>query len=188
MTRSMLKLVLLVSVAISVAIIAACQPIQPDLVSTAARTAMQAETEAQNLAVVERFYTEFAAGNAAVISEVHPMTLTMHYAGSAEDVPTALLEEDLAAIKAANPDLHAEVHSMIAAGEYVFTELTWSGTHTGDFFGIAATGNPVVHNGIVVRRLQEGKIVESWEIWDDLTFLAELGLAPSWDEATAPQP
>jgi steroid delta-isomerase-like uncharacterized protein len=144
-----------------------------------------AEVEAANMAVVQRFYDEFAAGNASVITEVHPETVTMHYAGGAEDVPAALLEEDLAAIKAANPDLHAVVHDMWAAGNYVFTELTWMGTHTGDLFGIPATNNPIVHNGIVVRRLEDGKIAESWEMWDDLTLLSELGLSPSWDEATA---
>lgn len=138
-----------------------------------------------NMAVVQSFYDEFAAGNAEVILDVHPMTLTMHYAGEVEDVPTELLYEDLAAIKEANPDLHAEVHDMFAAGDYVFTELTWSGTHTGDFFGIPATDNPILHNGIVVRRLEDGLIVESWEMWDDLAFLNSLGLVGSWDEIVA---
>lgn len=112
----------------------------------------------------------------------------MHYASETEDVPTELLYEDLAALKKeANPDLHAEIHSMFAAGDYVFTELTWAGTHTGDFFGIPATDNPILHNGIVVRRLEDGLIVESWEMWDDLAFLNSLGLVGSWDEIIAEQ-
>lgn len=143
------------------------------------------QKEADNLAVVQRFYDEFSAGNAEVILDVHPETLTMHYAGSAEEVPTQALYEDLAAIKAGIPDLHAEIHSMAAAGDYVFTELTWAGTHTGNLFGIPATGNPIVHNGMLVRRLAGGKIVESWEIWDDLTLLSGLGLTGSWDEIVA---
>lgn len=151
-----------------------------------AMTAMN-QKEAANIAVVQRFYDEFAADHPEVILEVHPETLKMHYAGTVEDVPTQVLYEDLAAIKAGIPDLHAEIHSMAAAGDYVFTELTWAGTHTGDLFGIPATGKPIVHNGILVRRLADGKIVESWEIWDDLTLLNGLGLVPSWDELTAGQ-
>lgn len=143
------------------------------------------QQEAANMAVVQRFYDEFSAGKPEVILDVHTEMLTMHYAGDAEDVTTQVLYEDLAAIKAANPDLHAEIHSMIAAGDYVFTELTWAGTQTGDLFGIAATGKPIIHNGILLRRLDAGKIVESWEIWDDLTFLNSLGLVPSWDEIVA---
>jgi steroid delta-isomerase-like uncharacterized protein len=173
-------------VGLAVLVLAACMPITaeggaggPTMASGAGAMAAQEE---QSMAIVQRFYDEFAAGNAAVISDVHPETITMHYAGMAEDVPTAALEADLAAIKAANPDLHAEIHDMFAAGDYVFTELTWSGTHTGDLFGIPATNNPIVHNGIVVRRLEDGKIVESWEMWDDLTLMAEFGLTPSWDE------
>lgn len=140
------------------------------------------QQEAENMALVQRFYDEFSAGRPEVILELHPETFTMHYAGSTEDVSAQTLYEDLAAIKAGNPDLHAEIHSMFAAGDYVFTELTWAGTHTGDLFGIPATGKPILHNGILVRRLADGKIVESWEIWDDLTLMNGLGFVPSWDE------
>lgn len=159
----------------------------PAIEMAAADAALAAlhQKEADNLAVVQRFYDEFSSGNPEVILDVHSETLTMHYAGSTEDVPTQALYEDLAAIKAGIPDLHAELHSMAAAGDYVFTELTWAGTHTGDLFGIPATGNPIMHNGILVRRLADGKIVESWEIWDDLTLLNGLGLVPSWDEIVA---
>jgi hypothetical protein len=59
-------------------------------------------TEA-NMAVVQSFYDEFAAGNADVILAVHPMTVTMHYAGETEDVPTELLYEDLAAHQRSQP-------------------------------------------------------------------------------------
>lgn len=147
--------------------------------------AAQRQQEAANLAIVRRFYEEYTAGNAAVILELHPETITMHYAGNSDEVPAQLLYEDLAALKAANPDIQAKIHNMTAAGDFVFTELTWHGTHNGEFFGIPATGNPVIHNGIVVRRLQDGLIVESWEIWDDLAFLHSLGLSPSWDELVA---
>jgi hypothetical protein len=93
--------------------------------------------------------------------------------------------EDLAAIRNANPDLHAEIQDMYASGDLVITQLTWRATHTGDFFGIPATGNPVVHNGVVVRRLENGKVVESWETFDDFEFLHSMGILPSWDEVVA---
>jgi steroid delta-isomerase-like uncharacterized protein len=142
----------------------------------------------QNMAIVRRFYEEFGAGNADVILELHPEILIMHYGGSVDEVPTQVLRDDLAAIKAANPDLHAEIHDMWAAGDYVFTELTWTATHTGDYFGIPATGQTVMHNGIVARRLAGGLIVESWEMWDDLVFLQSLGYLASWDELVANPP
>jgi steroid delta-isomerase-like uncharacterized protein len=142
------------------------------------------ETEA-NIAVVRRFYDEFNRGNVDVILEVHPASLLMHYAGTAEEVPAQVLRDDLAAVKAANPDLHAEIHSLFGHGDVVVAELTWTTTHTGDYFGIPATGQTTTHPGIVVRRLENGKIVESWEMWDDLAFLNSIGYLPTWDEIIA---
>jgi predicted ester cyclase len=38
------------------------------------------------------------------------------------------------------PDLHAEVHDVIAEGELVAARVTYTGTHQGEFVGIPATG------------------------------------------------
>ena len=177
--------------------IAACQPVRP-LAAQPAAAQMAAQSaasgmertaiEAQNLAVVERLYDEFNSGNPAVLADVHAATIRMHYAGEAEDVPAAELTADLTALKTANPDLQAVIHSNIAAGDYVFTELTWTTTHTGDYFGIPATGKTSLHPGIVVRRFQDGKIAESWEMFDDLAFLNSLGYLPDWDTIIAQGP
>jgi steroid delta-isomerase-like uncharacterized protein len=158
----------------------ACQPVRPLPPGTAA-TAAPASQEEQNAALVQRCYDEFSAGNVDVILQVHPETIRMHYAGEFEDVPAQVLRDDLAAIKAANPDLQAIVHTNIAAGDYVFTELTWTTTHTGDYFGVPASGKTTAHPGIVVRRLENGKVVESWEMFDDLSFMQSIGYVPDWD-------
>lgn len=143
---------------------------------------------AANVAVVQRFYDELGAGNIDVIRETHAETITMHYAGEAETVSTQALRDELAALKEANPDLHAEIHNIFGAGDIVVTELTWIGTHTGDYFGIPATGRTAMYSGIVVRRLADGKIVESWEMFDDLAFLHSLGYSGDWDALVAQPP
>jgi predicted ester cyclase len=38
------------------------------------------------------------------------------------------------------PDLHAEVHDVIAEGELVAARVTYTGTHQGEFVGIPPTG------------------------------------------------
>jgi|GEM_PF-2284776 len=162
-------------------LLSACQPIQ-------ANTPQLISVTDQKIAIVQRFYDEFSAGNADVILEVHPTTIKMHYAGEAEDVPAQLLRDDLAAIKAANPDLRAEILTIFAAGDIVVTELSWTTTHTGDYFGVPATGKTTLHNGIVVRRLANGKIVESWEMFDDLSFMQSIGYLPDWDTIIAQGP
>jgi predicted ester cyclase len=151
-------------------------------------TAGFAQTVESNIAVVKRFYEEFSAGNPEVILEVHPEMLTMHYADSVDQVATQVLYEDLKALKEVNPDLTATVHDIFGAGDLVVANITWTTTHTGDYFGIAATGKTSVHNGLVVRKLDNGKIVESWEMFDDLAFLTSIGYLGSWDEITAHPP
>lgn len=144
--------------------------------------------ENTNVAIVQRFYDDYAAGNADIILSTHAETVTIHYAGAADRVPAQVLRDDLAALKAANPDLYAEIHTIFAQGDLVVTELTWTTTHIGDYFGIPATGKTSSHPGIVVRRLADGKIVESWEMFDDLAFLHSLGYLHTWDEIVAQGP
>jgi steroid delta-isomerase-like uncharacterized protein len=169
-----------------VLILGACAP-QPQAASSDPAAEIAA-MEAKNLAIVKSFYDEFSAGNVEIILELHPDTLRMHYAGEAEDVETKLFYEDMAALKKGHPDLRAEVKEMIASGDLVFTELTWTTTHTGDYFGIPATGKTSIHNGIVVRRMENGLIVESWEMWDDLVWLQSIGYLPDWDTLIANGP
>ncbi len=53
------------------------------------------------------------------------------------------------------------------------------GTHKGEWQGVAATGKPVELTGVTTLRLAGGKVVETWAHWDLLTFLQQVGKAPS---------
>ena len=50
------------------------------------------------------------------------------------------------------------------------------GTHKGDLMGIGATGKEVKINGIVLSRFEKGKIVEEWEVLDQLGMFQQLGV------------
>jgi hypothetical protein len=50
-------------------------------------------------------------------------------------------------VQQAFPDLHAEVHDVIAEGELVAARVTYTGTHQGEFVGIPATGKKTTING-----------------------------------------
>ncbi|MFF6985019.1 ester cyclase [Streptomyces sp. NPDC010273] len=74
-------------------------------------------------------------------------------------------------------DFTFAVEDQISEGDRVCTRWTWSGTHTGDFLGIAATGKKVVMTGTTVFRCdQDGKIVEGWWQYDRLGLMAQLGV------------
>jgi steroid delta-isomerase-like uncharacterized protein len=76
------------------------------------------------------------------------------------------------------PDIHYTINDMVAEGERIATRWTLRGTHLGEFFGIAATGNSVSVEGIHILRFVEGQIVECWEVWDQLSMLRQLGTVP----------
>lgn len=151
-------------------------------------TQAQSDDSAANVAIVQRLYEEISAGHVEVILESYAATVTLHYAGATEVVAAQALHDELAVRKAANPDLHAELHNLFGVGDLVVAELTWTTTHTGDYFGLPATGRTTLYNGLVVRRLENGKIVEAWEMFDDLAFLHSLGYTGSWDEITVQPP
>jgi len=69
-----------------------------------------------------------------------------------------------AAILEASQDRHAVVEQQVAEGDLVVTSFTSSGHHTGVFRGVEPTGKLWTVKGICISRIEEGRIVEDWEI------------------------
>jgi steroid delta-isomerase-like uncharacterized protein len=86
---------------------------------------------------------------------------------------------------AAYPDLHHAVEDQIAEGDTVVTRWTGTGTHQGDLLGMAPTQKPAKVMGIWIHRLAGGKIVESWNVWDTLGMLQQLGVIPALGQAAS---
>jgi steroid delta-isomerase-like uncharacterized protein len=74
------------------------------------------------------------------------------------------------------PDWHTEIDDLIAEGDKVVARITMTGTHTGDFWGIPATGKSVEFTGIYIVRIAGGKIVEHWGEEDGVSLLTQLGV------------
>jgi len=89
------------------------------------------------------------------------------------------LKEVIAQLRGAFPDIHWVVDEMLAEGAKVCTRFTWSGTHCGTFLGIPATNKRVTVKGVVIDRLEGGKMAESRILMDTLGMMQQLGvLAP----------
>jgi steroid delta-isomerase-like uncharacterized protein len=80
--------------------------------------------------------------------------------------------------RAAFPDLSVSVDLQIDEGTRVANRYTLRGTHRGRFLGLEPTGRPVEITGILVLRIENGLIAESWGYWDQATMLAQIGKAP----------
>jgi len=70
------------------------------------------------------------------------------------------------------------VEDLIAEGDKVAARLRVRGTHLGDLNGIAPTGRRVDFTGIVMSRVEGGRIAEDWANFDDLGMMRQLGVIP----------
>ncbi len=69
-----------------------------------------------------------------------------------------------ASILAASADRQAVIEQQVAEGNLVVTRFTSKGHHTGVFRGRAPSGRMWITEGICISRIEDGKIVEDWEI------------------------
>ncbi len=89
------------------------------------------------------------------------------------------LKDILRAMRAGFPDLVFSIHEQIAEGEKVVSRFEWTGTHQGEFFGVPATGKPVSVWGIVIDRLEAGRIKDTRIIMDTMGMMMQLGVIPA---------
>ena len=89
------------------------------------------------------------------------------------------LKDVLRAMRVGFPDLVFSVHEQIAEGEKVVSRFEWTGTHQGEFFGVPATGKPVRVWGIVIDRLEAGRIKDTRLIMDTMGLMMQLGVIPN---------
>jgi len=61
-------------------------------------------------------------------------------------------------------------------GDKLVKHWRFKGTHTGDFFGIPATGKTVSLDGTTLVRMSNEKIAEERDFYDNYDFLKQLGL------------
>lgn len=88
------------------------------------------------------------------------------------------LKTVLHGFRTAFPDIHWKIEEQIAEGDKVVTRFEWSGTHQGNFLGVPATGRVVKVWGIVIDRLESGKIKDTRILMDALGLMMQLGVFP----------
>lgn len=82
------------------------------------------------------------------------------------------------ALRSAFPDFTAKIHWQTADGDVVTTYKTYSGTHRGEFLGLAPTGEHVEFETVDAMRVRDGKITEHWGVANLYSVLQQLGALP----------
>ena len=82
-------------------------------------------------------------------------------------------------LRAAFPDLKVSVDRIIAEGDLVSRHWSAVGTNTAKVPGFPGEGKKVAVDGMSFFRFADGKIVEEWSTYDNLTIMKQLGQIPA---------
>ena len=141
-----------------------------------------------NKVLIRRVIEEgFNKRNLALLDKLYADCV--YHSPATGELKSEALRKFVASILAAFPDGRWTVDDQVAEGGKVVTRWSFTGTHQGDFMGLAPTGKHVTTSGMVIDRVIKGKIVEEREEWDTLGMMQQLGavrpMAKAQDKAVA---
>lgn len=80
----------------------------------------------------------------------------------------------IAGLREAFPDIQATADMVVAEGDLVMAVATFTGTHEGEFLGVAPTGKQVTWTHVDINRFENGQVVEAWHIGTPAVILDAL--------------
>jgi serine phosphatase RsbU (regulator of sigma subunit) len=148
----------------------------------------------KNKAIFRRYIEEvFNQGNLELADEIFDRYVSHQPDGSTLERGPEDVKRFNREFHSAFPDLRIIIDEQVAEGDKVVTRVTFRGTHQREFRGMAPTGKEVEVKGITIFRFSpEGKVVESWDSYDQLRMMRqsieqELRLARSIQQASLPK-
>jgi ketosteroid isomerase-like protein len=130
-------------------------------------------------AVVRRFYEELATGRKLELAEDLFTAEHVLHDPQVATGPGPQGVVDAIRIYQEGVEGRWDIEEIFSAGDRVVVRWTGSGTHVAEVNGIPPTGKPVRVDAISIHRMAEQRIAESWEVWDTLGFLQQLGVVPT---------
>ncbi|MFC2077879.1 ester cyclase [Candidatus Bipolaricaulota bacterium] len=130
----------------------------------------------ENLAIARGIPKAWNERNVALLDEVLSPDYVWHGASMTLDLDG--YKGYMSQVLAAFPDFRVSFVRTAAEADMVGASCTITGTHLVDFMGIPATGVQVTFTGMILHRLADGKVVESWELSDTYGMLVQLGVIP----------
>ncbi|MBC8234821.1 ester cyclase, partial [bacterium] len=139
-----------------------------------------ADTEA-NKELAHRFHMDlFQAGNLDAADEIIAEDFVVHFEGLPPELRHGIEGAKLYAIgiRTAFPDVQITHEDFIAEGDKVVIRWVSRSTHMGNLMGIPPTGERVTATGIDIFRIENGKIAELWQNWNQYGMMQQVGVIP----------
>ncbi len=145
----------------------------------------QAKLE-RDLAMYEDTWTRFCKGDTTVINEDRFQ----------KDVVVVTDEGDLVGIEALKTfymnyltgfsDIEFTILDAIGQGDRLVKHWNFKGTHTGEFFGIPASGNKLNLSGTTLVTMKDGKIAKEQDFFDVMSMVKQLTAGDVNADETSP--
>jgi serine phosphatase RsbU (regulator of sigma subunit) len=148
----------------------------------------------ENKAIFRRYVEEVPnQGNLEVADEIFGRYIAHQADGSTLERGPEDVKRFTEEYRSALPDWRISIDEQIAEGDKVVNRVTLRGTHQREFRDMAPTGKEVEVKAVTIFRFsEEGKVVESWDYFDQLrlmrqSIVQELRVARSIQEASLPK-
>ena len=136
-------------------------------------------SEEQNISIIKRTVDLINQRKLSQLVELtHPNFKRHDLAGalpevSGTDGPTNIVQMILHAI----PDIRYHIEQIVAKDDRVVVQLRGTGTHRGEFLGVAGTGKRIQWNAINIYRFEDGKVIETWQLLDVWGLMRQMSQA-----------
>ena len=137
----------------------------------------QAEIEKQNEALYRGIIEEINKGNSEYFNEFYsPDSLYYFPSNNPKPLSREESQEFVKGFFKAFPDLNFSIEELFAVEDRIIVRYILRGTHKEDWRGIPATGKKFEISSTFIIRIENGKVVEEREDFDQLGFLQQLGM------------
>jgi predicted ester cyclase len=144
---------------------------------------MSSAEAASNKATFKRFHAAASTGDAEflfkTIDELVAPDAVIRTPLPIDATGAEALKQVWAMLLRIYPDIHLTVEDLIAEGDKVVGRTTVTGTHQGEFMGVAPTGRSVTYNEIFIFRFANGRVVETWGVVDVYAQMKQIGVINS---------
>jgi steroid delta-isomerase-like uncharacterized protein len=110
--------------------------------------------------------SEFVTANCRCHDPVFP-----HLTAGADSI-----RDHIANCRRGFPDIRITIDDTIAEDNEVVHHWTITGTHRGQFLGLAPTNKRATLSGTSIFRIRNSKIVEQWSDWNLMSLMEQLGV------------
>jgi len=137
---------------------------------------------ADNRSVVRRLYEEvWNKRRLEVVNEIISPSHALHDTNaSGSAIGPEAYKRVVTRWVTAFPDLRFTIEDTVCEKDKLVVSWNISGTHKGEYLGIAPTNKKISVDGITINHITSGKIMDSYASWDALGLMQQLGAVPAF--------